>query len=78
MADSKGNKKNYEIKEHIADLSKPNEKGWRKELNLIKWFDKEPKYDIREWGPEHKQMGKGVTLTYEELETLCTVFEEIK
>ena len=37
--------------------------GWAKELNLISWNGKEPKYDIRDWGPDHEKMGKGVTLT---------------
>ena len=29
-----------------------------------------PKYDIREWAPEHEKMGKGVTLTEEEASKL--------
>lgn len=56
----------YEIKETIGVLLE-NSKGWKKELNLISWNDKEPKYDIREWDPAHEKMGKGVTLTKEEL-----------
>ncbi len=59
----------YEIIEEIAVLSE-NEKGWRKELNLIAWNGREPKYDIRDWAPEHEKMGKGVTLTKEELKEL--------
>ena len=59
----------YEIIEAIAVLSE-NEKGWRKELNLIAWNGREPKYDIRDWAPEHEKMGKGVTLTKEELKEL--------
>lgn len=38
----------YETKETVCVLSKPT-KGWKKELNLIRWNDKEPKYDIRDW-----------------------------
>lgn len=56
----------YEIKENIGVLSE-NNKGWSKELNLISWNDREAKYDIREWSPEHEKMGKGVTLSSEEL-----------
>lgn len=59
----------YDIVEEIGVLSE-NAKGWRKELNLISWNGATPKYDIREWAPEHEKMGKGVTLTKEELETL--------
>lgn len=59
----------YDIVEEIGVLSE-NAKGWRKELNLISWDGATPKYDIREWAPEHEKMGKGVTLTKEELEAL--------
>ena len=64
----------YEITKHIGVLSE-SAKGWTKELNLISWNDREPKYDIREWSPEHEKMGKGVTLTDEELSTLVRLFE---
>lgn len=64
MADIK-----FEIKKEIGVLSE-NAKGWRKELNLISWNDAAPKYDIRDWAPEHEKMGKGVTLTKEEAESL--------
>ena len=64
MADIK-----YEIKETVGILSE-NNRGWSKELNLISWNDREPKYDIRDWSPEHEKMGKGVTLSVEELKKL--------
>ena len=56
----------YEIKENIGVLSE-SAKGWAKELNLVSWNDKEPKYDLREWDPAHEKMGKGITLSKEEL-----------
>lgn len=71
MADIK-----FEIKETIGILSE-SAKGWKKELNLVSWNDKEPKYDIREWSPDHAKMGKGVTLTKEELEKLRDFLSEI-
>ncbi len=64
MADFK-----YEIIEEIGVLSE-NAKGWRKELNRISWNGGAPKYDIRDWAPDHEKMGKGVTLTEEELSAL--------
>lgn len=64
MADIK-----FEIKATTGVLSE-SAKGWKKELNLISWNDKEAKYDIRDWDAEHKKMGKGVTLTSEELKKL--------
>jgi len=72
MADIK-----FEIKEKIGVLSE-SAKGWTKELNLVSWNGREPKYDIREWDPEHEKMGKGVTLTREELIVLKTLLEEIE
>ena len=59
----------YEIVEHIGVLSEGS-KGWRKELNKISWNGAEPKFDIRDWSPEHDKMGKGVTLTEEEASKL--------
>jgi hypothetical protein len=56
----------YEILKTIGVLSTP-ASGWRKELNLISWNDREPKYDLRDWSADHSKMGKGVTLTREEL-----------
>jgi hypothetical protein len=61
MADIK-----HEIVEEIGVLSE-NSKGWTKELNLISWNDGEPKYDIRDWAPEHEKMGKGTTMTKDEV-----------
>ncbi|MEG1462570.1 MAG: PC4/YdbC family ssDNA-binding protein [Anaerorhabdus sp.] len=54
-----------------------NSKGWTKELNLISWNDGAPKYDIRDWAPEHEKMGKGTTLTQEELMKLKEILENI-
>ena len=59
----------FEIKETLGILSE-NAKGWTKELNLISWNDRDPKYDIREWNPDHTRMGKGVTFTNEEFDIL--------
>jgi hypothetical protein len=64
MADFK-----YEIVEHIGVLSESS-RGWTKELNRISWNGGAPKYDIRDWAPEHEKMGKGVTLSEAEMEKL--------
>jgi len=42
----------------------------RKELNKVSWNDREAKYDIRDWSPDHEKMGKGVTLSDEEFKKL--------
>jgi hypothetical protein len=59
----------YEIVKTIGVLSK-SASGWSKELNLISWNDREPKYDIRDWSGDKSKMGKGVTLSREELVAL--------
>ncbi len=56
----------FEIVKKIGILSK-SEKGWSKELNLVSWNDREPKYDIRAWSPDGQTMRKGITLSKEEL-----------
>lgn len=55
----------YEIVKHLGVIAESS-KGWTKELNLVSWNDREPKYDLREWSPDHQKMGKGVTLSNEE------------
>ncbi|KUO65943.1 MAG: hypothetical protein APF84_01400 [Gracilibacter sp. BRH_c7a] len=59
----------FEIREELGVISEGS-KGWTKQLNLVSWNDREPKYDIRDWSPEQEKMGKGVTLTVEELQNL--------
>ncbi len=72
MADIK-----YEIKETIGVIAE-SAKGWKKELNLISWNGKEAKYDLREWSPEHEKMGKGVTLSNDELKVLKELLNSIE
>lgn len=56
----------YEIVQTIGVLA-TSTSGWSKELNLISWNDREPKYDLRDWSADHSKMGKGVTMSKEEL-----------
>ncbi|MBR1392919.1 MAG: YdbC family protein [Ruminococcus sp.] len=69
----------FEITKSLGVLSE-NARGWTKELNMVSWSDHDPKYDIREWSPDHTRMGKGVTLTEEEIEVLKKILngEEIE
>jgi hypothetical protein len=59
----------YEIVEKIGVLSRSSS-GWGKELNLISWNDREPKYDLRDWSGDGEKMGKGVSMSREELSAL--------
>ena len=72
MADN--NKKDddfrFEIVKSMGVLS-VNAKGWSKEINLVSWNGRDAKYDIREWNPEHSKMGRGITMTEEEISMIC-------
>ena len=72
MADIK-----FEIIEKIGVLSKAGS-GWTKELNLISWNDREPKYDIRDWSGDGQKMGKGVTLSKDELSALKELLNKME
>lgn len=67
----------YEIVNKIGVLSKA-ASGWSKEINLISWNDREPKYDIRDWSGDGAKMGKGVTLSKEELLALRDVLDNVE
>ena len=67
----------YEIVEEIGQISESS-KGWTKELNLISWNERSPKYDIREWAPGHDKMGKGITLTDDEIIKLRDILNKIE
>lgn len=66
----------FEILEQIAVLS-TNDKGWQKELNLIAWNQRPAKFDLRDWSKNHSKMGKGVTLSNEELAKLRQALNEM-
>lgn len=67
----------YEIVKSIGAISTA-ASGWSKELNIISWNDREPKYDLRDWSADHSKMGKGVTLTREELLALKELLDRIE
>jgi hypothetical protein len=49
----------------------------KKELNLVSWNGRPPKFDLRDWAPDHEKMGKGLTLTNEEFEALQKAIENM-
>lgn len=67
------NKVSFEIIEEVIILSE-NNKGWRKELNLVSWNGNPPKFDLRAWSPDHEKMGKGITLSNDEMKKLEDFF----
>ncbi len=67
----------FEIIKTIGILS-TSASGWSKELNLISWNDRDPKYDLRDWSADHSKMGKGVTLSAEELSALRQLLNTVE
>jgi hypothetical protein len=67
----------YEIIKKIGVLS-TSASGWTKELNLISWNDREPKYDLRDWSADRERRGKGATLSTEELLVLKELLNTIE
>jgi hypothetical protein len=60
----------FDVVKHIGVISE-GKGGWKKELNLVSWSGRAPKLDVREWAPDRKKMGKGITLTPEEAAKLA-------
>ena len=68
MANKNGDFK-FEVINELGVVSEGS-KGWKKEFNRVIWNGGEPKYDIRDWDETHEKMGKGITLTEQELRNL--------
>ena len=67
----------FEIVKELGVLSE-SKSGWKRELNLVSWNGGKAKYDIRDWSPGHEKMGKGVSLSAEELTELKRLLEKIE
>lgn len=65
----------YEIVKEIGVISERT-RGWTRELNLVSWNGASPKYDIRDWAPDHAKMGKGISLSKEEALSLMKLIQE--
>ena len=65
----------YEIVKEIAVLS-TGDSGYTKEINLISWNGKEPKYDIRSFSPNRDKCGKGITLNADEAAALLKALQK--
>ena len=68
----------YEVKKVIGVISEG--KRSKKELRLVSWNGAAPKYDIRDYWTDkdgNEKMGKGITLTAEELAKLVELAKEV-
>ena len=66
----------FEIMEEIAVISE-NAKGLKKELNLVSWNGNQPKFDLRDRDATHEKMGKGLTLSNDEVKALKIALENV-
>lgn len=60
---------------HYAVLSRNEKTGWQKELNMVSFNNGRPRYDIREWDPDHTKMSRGISLTDGEMDVIRGLFE---
>lgn len=67
----------YEVTEKIAVLSQ-SANGWEVQLNMVSWNDREAKYDIRNWSPDGSKMGKGVSLSHDEISILKGILNDLE
>ena len=56
----------FEIVEHLGVFGKDT-KGWTRELNKVAWNGGPAKFDVRNWDETHQKMGRGVTMTQQEM-----------
>ena len=66
----------FQITEKVAVLSE-SKGGWTLELNKVSWGGRPAKFDLRSWAPDHQKMGKGVTLSDEEVKKLGEVISSL-
>ena len=58
--------------------SPPRHSTIRRWIWYISWNDGEPKYDIRDWSPDGTRMGKGISLSHDELAILKGILEDME
>lgn len=74
---SGGSNIKYEVIENYGELTDGDN---AKELRLVSWNNREPKYDIRSWKKNEdgtETAGKGITLSGEECEGLLALLTKI-
>lgn len=68
---------NFELVKVLHQFPKPEDTIYRKELCIVDWLGRGPKYDIRGWNEDHTKMTKGVSMTEGELRELVEAAEQI-
>jgi hypothetical protein len=65
----------YEVLEKLGVLSE-SPRGWTKELRLVDWNNRGPRYDLREWSPGDHKASRGITLSLKEMRILQEILME--
>ena len=63
----------FVIERHLGVLNR-SDNGWTRELNIVSWNNQPPKYDIRDWDPDHERMSKGITLLERDMRLLVDLY----
>jgi len=66
----------FDILQEFGTLS-TSKSGWELQLNFVQWGDNQPKFDLRTWSPDHKKMGKGLTLTHDDVVKLSEILQDV-
>lgn len=69
-------KLSYDILEKFGTLS-TSKSGWELQLNFVQWGENKPKFDLRSWSPDNSKMGKGLTLSHDEVVELYDVLTNV-
>ena len=67
----------YEVLEKFGALSE-SPTGWTKELRLINWNKRGPRYDLREWTPGDRKASRGITISLKEIRVLQEILANIE
>lgn len=67
----------FKIEKELGIISE-GKSGWHLELNQVSWGGRPAKYDLRSWSPDHQKMGKGCTMSSEELIALKKLLNNIE
>lgn len=67
----------FDVVKELGVISENPKNGWTRELNLVSWNDREPKYELRDWSADKTHMNKGFAMTAEEAKTLRDILNKI-
>ncbi len=67
----------FDVVKELGVISENPKNGWSRELNLVSWNDREPKYELRDWSADKSKMNKGFSMTADEVKTLRDILNKI-